>query len=100
MGSWQWPASRPHRCPPSLSCISAKPFHPKRSEMAFLCFPLMVGRMRITIFHFLLSCTLVFSLMWGYLIVTVISSAFKEDEGKYKVVPAAERNVNALDFFK
>ena len=41
--------------------------------MAFLCFPLMVGRMRITIFHFLLSCTLVFSLLWGYLIVTVIS---------------------------
>ena len=29
-----------------------------------------------------------------------IFSAFKEDEGKYKVVPAAERNVNALDFFK
>ena len=41
--------------------------------MAFLCFPLVVGRMRITIFHFLLSCTLVFSLLWGYLIVTVIS---------------------------
>ena len=46
--------------------------------MAFLCFPLVVGRMRITIFHFLLSCTLVFSLMWGYLIVTVISRSVWE----------------------
>merc|ERR1711962_1471024 len=68
-------------------------------RMAFLCFPLMIGRLRITIFHFLLSCTLVFSLLWGYLIVTVINSAFKEEKSKYKMVATDQAGENnPLDF--
>ena len=48
-------------------------------RMAFLCFTIKIGRMRITIFHFLLSCTLIFTILWGYLIFSVISSALKEE---------------------
>ena len=28
------------------------------------CFPLYVGRLKITIFHFLFSCTMIFSILW------------------------------------
>ena len=28
------------------------------------CFPLYIGRLKITIFHFLFSCTMIFSLLW------------------------------------
>ena len=49
-------------------------------QMSLLCFPIKVGRIRITIFHFLLSCTLVFSILWGYLIFVVISQTFFAEE--------------------
>ena len=28
------------------------------------CFPLYIGRLKITVFHFLFSCTMIFSLLW------------------------------------
>ena len=28
------------------------------------CFPLYIGRLKITVFHFLFSCTMIFSILW------------------------------------
>ena len=31
------------------------------------CFPLYIGRLKITVFHFLFSCTMIFSILWVYI---------------------------------
>ena len=79
----KWPSSASHSWlagAPSFHCHRHLHQHhfPRRCHdivtvTVIVIVNISFGRMRITIFHFLLSCTLVFSLMWGYLIVTVIS---------------------------
>ena len=41
-------------------------------------FPFYIGRIKITIFHFLLSCTIIFSLVWGYFIYSVVDAALNK----------------------
>ena len=42
------------------------------------CFPFWIGRIKITLFHFLLSCTIIFSLLWGCAIYSCINSALQD----------------------
>ena len=46
-------------------------------------FPFHIGRVKITIFHFLLSCTIVFSLVWGFFIYSVVDAALKKAGDNY-----------------
>ena len=52
--------------------------------MKVLCFPFYIGRVKITIFHFIASCTFIFSLLWGYFIYNAV---YKAMQVAVKIVP-------------
>ena len=45
------------------------------STASLLCFPFRLGRVRITIFHLLVSCSLVCSLGWAALLLRLMAGA-------------------------
>merc|ERR1712203_1024203 len=49
-------------------------------------FPFYIGKLKITIFHFLLSCTIVFSLVWGYFIYSVVEAALSKAGDSFQPV--------------
>ena len=58
-------------------------------------FPFYIGKLKITIFHFLLSCTIIFSLVWGFFIFSVVEAALKKAGDSYQ--PVAEKSENVKD---
>ena len=52
------------------------------------CFPFWIRKIKITLFHFLLSCTIIFTLLWGFVIYSCINTAFKQEH-----VPSIENNI-------
>lgn len=64
-------------------------------------FPFHIGRVKITIFHFLLSCTIVFSLVWGFFIYSVVDAALKKAGDNY-VAASSDTNdhiKNKVNFY-
>merc|ERR1712045_236142 len=57
------------------------------------CFPLYIGRLKITVFHFLFSCTMIFSILWGYLIYCAVVAAVYGE--RTIVAQDSEENVNS-----
>ena len=56
-------------------------FRSKRTS--YSVFPFYIGKIKITIFHFLLSCTIIFSLVWGFFIYSVVDAALKKAGDTY-----------------
>ena len=48
-------------------------------SLKVLCFPFTIGKVKITVFHFLVSCTFIFSLLWGYAIYNAVYKALQEE---------------------
>ena len=55
----------------------------RSSRTSYSVFPFYIGRIKITIFHFLLSCTIIFSLVWGFFIYSVVDAALKKAGDNY-----------------
>merc|ERR1712141_875481 len=62
-------------------------------------FPFYIGKLKITIFHFLLSCTIVFSLVWGYFIYSVVEAALRKAGDSYQPVGEKSENGKSKDNF-
>jgi len=63
-------------------------------------FPFYIGKIKITIFHFLLACTIIFSLVWGFFIYSVVDAALKKAGNNYAA--ASENNdhiKNKVNFY-
>merc|ERR1711874_767054 len=68
-------------------------FNPRPTVPYCNCFPLYVGRLKITVFHFLFSCTMIFSLLWGYLIYCAVVAAVYGE--RTIVAQDSEENINS-----
>ena len=58
-------------------------FYCRSNRSGYSIFPFYIGKIKITIFHFLLSCTIIFSLVWGFFIYSVVDAALKKAGDNY-----------------
>ena len=55
----------------------------RSNRTSYSVFPFYIGKIKITIFHFLLACTIIFSLVWGFFIYSVVDAALKKAGDTY-----------------